>query len=322
MARVTTTSGRRRAAIAADGGKLALLFPGVEATFAADVGEVARELGVALPASIAAANAAAPNELEARGRGVFAVGRLLAAALARLGVAPDAIAGHSMGEWTGMVASRDDPPRAVDAFLGELPPSLDVPDVVFAAVGCGAAGASTALEGLDAIGVSHDNCPHQAIVCGRVDAVRVALERLAQRGVMCQELLVPQRGFHSPLFADYVAPHRARIATLALQRPRIPLWSATIAAPYPAAPDAVRDLAIAHLTHPVRFRELVRRALRRRRARVRAGRRRRRDRTCRRHAARARLPPRSRRRRPSACGHGATRARAPLRLWTEGFIAI
>ena len=155
-----------------------------------------------------------------------------------------------------MVASEMIPPAAVDAFLGELPASLEVPDVVFAAVGCSAAGAREALDGLDAIAVSHDNCPHQSILCGRRESVRVAVERLGARGVLCQEL--PFRsGFHSPLFADYLAPHRARLADLPLQRPRVPLWSATTAAPYPDDPDAIRALAIDHLVEPVRFRELV-----------------------------------------------------------------
>ena len=242
--------------LAADGGKLALVFPGIEATFAAEVGEVARALGVALPPAIPAANAGSSTELEARGLGVFALGRLLATALARLGVAPDAIAGHSMGEWTGMAASEMIPPDAIDAFLGELPASLEVPDVVFAAVGCGAAGARSALDGLDTISVSHDNCPHQSILCGQRDRVRTALARLAKRGVLCQEL--PFRsGFHSPLFASYLAPHRARLATMPLQAPRVPLWSATTATPYPADLAAVRVLASDHLVQPVRFRELV-----------------------------------------------------------------
>src|SRR5215510_7990759 len=112
-----------------------------------------------------------------------------------------------------MVVSEMIPRAAIDSFLGELPATLAVPDVVFAAIGCGADGARAALAGLDAIAVSHDNCPHQSIVCGRRDRVRVATERLAARGVLCQEL--PFRsGFHSPLFADYLAPHRARISTL------------------------------------------------------------------------------------------------------------
>lgn len=225
--------------LARDGGKLALMFPGVEATFAAH--------GEELPAG---------SSVEDRGRAVFALGRRLHRELARLGVAPDAIAGHSMGEWTGMVASEMIPPGAVDAFLDELPHGLDVPDVVFAAVGCSAAGAQAAIDGLEAIAVSHDNCPHQSIVCGRRDRVRVAIERLGARGVLCQEL--PFRsGFHSPLFGEFVAPHRRRLAELALQTPRVPLWSATTAAPYPDDPAAIRALAIDHLVKPVRFRELV-----------------------------------------------------------------
>jgi acyl transferase domain-containing protein/phosphopantetheinyl transferase len=246
--------------LAADGGKLAFVFPGVEATFAVNAGDVARELGVALPPAIvtaAATTASTPRELEQRGTGVFALGRLLATAMARIGIAPDAIAGHSLGEWTGMVASEMIPPGDVESFVASLPAgSLEVPDVVFAAVGCGAAGAEAVLDGLDAIAVSHDNCPHQSVVCGRRDRVRTAIERLGARGVLCQEL--PFRsGFHSPLLAEYLGLHRAHLAQLALQRPRVPLWSATTCAPYPDEPAAIRALAIEHLVRPVRFRELV-----------------------------------------------------------------
>jgi phosphopantetheinyl transferase len=226
------------------GGKLAFLFPGVEAQFALHLDDA--------PDAIRAAAESA--DVEIRGTGVFALGRLL---VDLLGVAPDAIAGHSMGEWTGMVASEMIPPAAVDEFLAGIPAgSLEVPDVVFAAVGCSADGSRAALDGLDHISISHDNCPHQSILCGRRDRVLVAIERLGNRGVLCQEL--PFRsGFHSPLFADYLAPHRARLQTLALQRPRVPLWSATICAPYPDQADAIRTLAVDHLVKPVRFRELV-----------------------------------------------------------------
>ncbi|MGE5185668.1 MAG: 4'-phosphopantetheinyl transferase superfamily protein, partial [Acidobacteriota bacterium] len=242
------------------GGKLAFVFPGVEAVFAADVTELARELAVAVPPAIAdaaAATSGSARDLERRGFGVFALGTLLHDALARAGVVPHAIAGHSLGEWTGMVASEMIPKAAADAFVAGLTAgSLEVPDVVFAAVGCGADGARGALDGLDAIAVSHDNCPHQSIVCGRRDRVKVALERLAARGVLCQELPF-KSGFHSPLFADYLAPHRAHLARLQLAAPHVPLWSATTCAPYPADLAAIRALAIEHLVAPVRFRELV-----------------------------------------------------------------
>ncbi|HTR50318.1 MAG TPA: beta-ketoacyl synthase N-terminal-like domain-containing protein [Kofleriaceae bacterium] len=240
--------------LAGSGGKLAFVFPGVEATFAVDVGELDG------PPAIATALGATSNtsrDLELRGLGVFALGKLLHGALARDGITPHAIAGHSLGEWTGMVASEMIPRDAADAFVGGLAAgTLEVPDVVFAAVGCGADGARAALDGLASVAVSHDNCPHQSILCGRRDSVRTALERLGARGVLCQEL--PFRsGFHSPLFADYLAPHRAHVTGLALQKPRVPLWSATTCAPYPDEPAAIRALAIDHLVQPVRFRELV-----------------------------------------------------------------
>jgi 3-oxoacyl-(acyl-carrier-protein) synthase/malonyl CoA-acyl carrier protein transacylase/phosphopantetheinyl transferase len=247
---------------AAEGGKLAFVFPGVEATFSVDVDDVAAELGITAPeiaVAMAAAKsqAATPRDLELRGSGVFALGRLLATALARAGVEPDAIAGHSLGEWTGMVVSEMIPPAEADVFVGALPEnSLEVPDVVFAALGCGAAGANTALEGLDEIAVSHDNCPHQSIICGRHDRVKTAMARLAARGVLCQELPF-KSGFHSPLLAEYLGTHRKHLAKLALQRPRVPLWSATTCAPYPDEPAQIRKIVIDHLVEPVRFRELV-----------------------------------------------------------------
>jgi acyl transferase domain-containing protein len=251
------------APLARAGGTLAFVFPGVEAGFAPDadaVAAVAADLGVAVPTAIADAattTGATARELERRGRGVFALGTLLAGALDRAGHVPVAYAGHSLGEWTAMVASEMIPKHAAAEFVaGLVDGTLEVPDVVFAAVGCGAEGADAALAGLPAITVSHDNCPHQSIVCGRADSVREALARLAARGVLCQQL--PFRsGFHSPLFEGYLAPHRAHLAELALQRPRVPVWSATTCAPYPDDAAAIRTLAIDHLVKPVRFRELV-----------------------------------------------------------------
>ena len=245
--------------IAHNRGTLAFVFPGVEATFAANTDDVQRELGVTVPeiALASSGTAASSRELEARGQGVFALGRLLAAAMRRLGVVPAAIAGHSIGEWTGMVISELIPADSIDAFVRDLPAgSLEVPDVVFAAVGCSAAGARDAIAELPEIAISHDNCPHQSILCGKRESIRTAIARLGAKGVLCQELPF-KSGFHSPLLADYLGLHRRHLAELPLQRARIPLWSATTCAPYPDDPSDVRALAIRHLVEPVRFRELI-----------------------------------------------------------------
>ncbi|HTJ43577.1 MAG TPA: beta-ketoacyl synthase N-terminal-like domain-containing protein, partial [Kofleriaceae bacterium] len=234
-----------------DGGKLAFVFPGIEVVTPPDPSELVRKFDLPVARSIDASG------LEGQGYAVFTLGRALAGALAKLGAKPDVIAGHSLGEWTGMVVSEMIPPADADAFVAGLAPgTLEVPDVVFAAVGCSAAGAAEALAGLDQIAVSHDNCPHQSIVCGRTDRVKIAIERLGARGVLCQELPF-KSGFHSPLFEGYLAPHRARLAALALATPKTPLWSATTCAPYPASAREIREVAVEHLVKPVRFRELV-----------------------------------------------------------------
>ncbi|MEM0964397.1 MAG: acyltransferase domain-containing protein, partial [Bacteroidota bacterium] len=220
-----------------------------EATFEPRIDDVAAHFDLPLAADRQG------TDLEQRGTQLLAVSRILDQALGRIGVQPDLLAGHSVGEWCAMVASGIVPPDQVDAFLDALGPgSLDVPDVAFLAVGCGAEDAA-ALVG-DEVDISHDNCPHQSILCGRDEAIEDARQRLVSEGILCQSL--PFRsGFHSPSFEPYLSGPRRHLEGLPLATPHTAMWSATTCAPYPDAPDAVRDLVVDHLTKPVRFRQLT-----------------------------------------------------------------
>jgi acyl transferase domain-containing protein len=237
------------------GGKVAFLCPGVEPSFHVEVDDVAESLGAPPPRAPVGC-----TPLEAQGRQIFAAGRLLAAALARRGIAPDHIAGHSLGEWTGMFVAEMVPDDQATSFLDGLQPGrLEVPDVAYLAAGCDAATATELLDSLAGdVVVSHDNCPHQTVVCGSLDGVEKAAKRLADAGVLTREL--PFRsGFHSPAFADFLPPLQAHWERMPIGRPKVPLWSATTAEPYPDDPDAVRSLCADHLLRPVRFRELIER---------------------------------------------------------------
>ncbi|WP_412074935.1 beta-ketoacyl synthase N-terminal-like domain-containing protein [Streptomyces xanthophaeus] len=233
------------------GGKLALLFPGLEPEFAPALDEVAAHLGLAAPALTGG------GELVERALDAVATGRFFARVLAELDIRPDLLAGHSLGEWAAMVAAGMYPQEAVDTFLGSLRPgSLAVPDLVYAALGCGAAQAAAALHGLEGVAVSHDNCPHQSVVCGPPPQVASVLRRLADEGVMGQEL--PFRsGFHTPMWEPYLGQVRAAFERLPLQAAALPVWSATTAAPYPSDPDGIRELVVRHLLEPVDFRALT-----------------------------------------------------------------
>lgn len=239
-------------------GGLAFLFPGVEPEFDPIVADVAEWFGLPVPDLVA------DGGLGFQGRAIVEVGRLLHGALDACGVRPDVIAGHSIGEWTGMIVSELIPPAEVDSFVASIDPAeLEVPGVAFAALGCGAREAAVALAddssgALEGVVVSHDNCPHQSIVCGPEASIRAALHVLKQQKILGQEL--PFRsGFHSPMFEPYLEPIRAHLQRLPMQPPRVPLWSATDLAPYPGEPSAIRDLAVRHLVEPVRFRGLIER---------------------------------------------------------------
>ncbi|GFE06586.1 hypothetical protein Scani_28540 [Streptomyces caniferus] len=235
------------------GARLAFVFPGLEAEPPPRMDDLADRMSLPRPP------ASGGSGLVERAVDTLAVGRLLARALAELGIVPDLLTGHSLGEWTAMVVAGMYPPRAVDTFLDSLRPgSLAVPDLVYAALGCGAAQAAVALEGLERVAVSHDNCPHQSVICGAPEHLAVAVRRLAGQGVRAQEM--PFRsGFHTPMWAPYLDQVGAAFDALPLRDPHLPVWSATTAAPFPEDPADVRALVLRHLLEPVRFQQLTRR---------------------------------------------------------------
>jgi acyl transferase domain-containing protein/4'-phosphopantetheinyl transferase EntD len=235
----------------ADGGSVAFLFPGIEAAMPPRLDDVAARFG--LPPREPADTA----ELGRHGLSVFALGQLLDSALGGIGVRPDIVAGHSIGEWNGMVTAGMVRPETAGPFLARLDPAaIGMPGLAYASAGCAAEEAAAAIEGIAEVVVSHDNCPHQSILCGTDAAVELALGCLRARQVIASKLAF-RSGFHSPMFSPQLRRVREALALLPLEAAALPLWSATTCEPYPDDPESVRELAIRHLVEPVRFRELV-----------------------------------------------------------------
>ncbi|RSD07360.1 beta-ketoacyl synthase N-terminal-like domain-containing protein [Amycolatopsis eburnea] len=235
------------------GGKVAFVFPGLESELALNCGDVARHFG--LPWRHADVEV---GDVGRQGTAVFELGRLLHAALGRLGVVPDAVAGHSLGEWTAMAVAGVHAQDEVDAFLaGFDPDALVVPGLAFAAIGASAPQVTEELAGRTDVVLSHDNSPNQAMVCGPAAAVDRLVAGFRERGIVAQ-VLPFRSGFHTPMLRPYLGPIRDAAARFTLHPPRLPIWSATTVAEYPAAEADVRELFVRHLLEPVRFRPLVR----------------------------------------------------------------
>ncbi|MFD0902493.1 beta-ketoacyl synthase N-terminal-like domain-containing protein [Actinomadura sediminis] len=232
----------------ADGGRVAFLFPGFEPAFVPRVADVAARFG--LPEPVLTGRADPPG----RAADVLAVGALLASALAELGVEPDVTAGHGPGEWAAMAAAGMWDGEGAADLLAALEP--DDPDIVYGALGCGAARAEEAVGSRPGVFVSHDNGPHQSVICGPARDVRDVLERLGAEGVLGRELPLGL-GLHTPHAEAREKALRHAFDALDVREPRVPVWSATTVAPFPGAPGAARDLAVRHLLEPVRFSELI-----------------------------------------------------------------
>ncbi|OIJ64633.1 type I polyketide synthase [Streptomyces mangrovisoli] len=241
-------------------GGLVFVFPGLEADFAPRVEDVAAHFGLAAT-SARDGRAARVGDVGRHGFEVVAVGRLLDRALRRMGVVPDAVAGHSVGEWTAMTVAGMYSGDEVDAFMaGFDPDSVSLPGLAFGAVGASAERVVATLDedGWAAAGVvlSHDNAPGQSMVCGPQAAVEEFVRDFRARGVLSQ-VLPFRSGFHTPMLAPCLGPIEEAARRLRLRPPAVPVWSGTTAAPFPADEPAVRELFVRHLLEPVRFRQLV-----------------------------------------------------------------
>lgn len=232
------------------GGKVAFLFPGVEATFAPHIDDIAEHFDLPMPDVDAV-------DLEYQGVRVFALNSFLERVTAKLGLRPDMLAGHSIGEWSGMMASGIIERASLDDFLAALKPgTLRAAEVSYVAVGAGADRLAPLMQGLDDVVVSHDNCIHQSIVCGPRAPIEELASRLREQRILF-EVLPFRSGFHSPALAQHLDHYAERLSRLKLAGAALPLWSATTCTPYPSDPARIRALFLDHLIKPVRFRELI-----------------------------------------------------------------
>ncbi|MFF0740141.1 acyltransferase domain-containing protein [Streptomyces sp. NPDC004111] len=230
-------------------GGVVFLFPGLDARTGPAPDDVRTWFG--LPAEPAPGGAT----LDARTGATLRLNRVLDTALRRIGIAPDAVAGHSAGEWSALFSAGTFPAGAFEDLARDMgaPP---VPDVVFAAVGLSAPAAARLAEGEPRVVLSHDNAPGMSVLCGDEDAVARCLSRIADPAVP-RRVLPFRSGFHTPMLAPYLSGFTAVFDRIAPGAPTVPVWSATTVRPYPADERPLRALLARHLLEPVRFRQVL-----------------------------------------------------------------
>jgi [acyl-carrier-protein] S-malonyltransferase len=182
------------------------------------------------------------------------------AGAAELDVEADAMAGHSLGEITALVAAgaigAEDGLRLV-AARGRLMQEAaeETGDGGMTAVRARddnrAAISEVAAEA--GVSIANDNAPDQLVLSGAVSALDTAEALLKERGVRGKRLPVAG-AFHSPLMEPAVEPFRAAVESIEIGEPRVPVYSCVTAEPF----DDVRKRLVEAITHPVRWLDVMR----------------------------------------------------------------
>ncbi|MCA9245035.1 MAG: acyltransferase domain-containing protein, partial [Phycisphaerales bacterium] len=185
--------------------------------------------------------------------------------LARFGVQPDCVAGHSFGELTalhaagvideatlaGLAAERGAAMHAADDGAGAMLAVHAPVDEIEAAL--------SAPDAPSDITLASRNAPRQAILSGPRTAIETAAAWLKNARGWPSTLLKVSAAFHTAVLEPAQRRFRAALDAVRVEAPRIPVFSNVTAGRYPLDPHAIRDLLARQLTRPVHFMDEIRR---------------------------------------------------------------
>ena len=192
---------------------------------------------------------------------------LLRALEERVPVRPAFVAGHSLGEYSALVASGalalDDALRLVHArgrFMQEA--VAEGRGAMAAVIGCEPSLAEQACaraqrETGRIVAPANYNGPHQTVIAGETIAVEVACARAREAGARRTLALPVSAPFHCPLMAPAAEKLLPELSRISFRDPVPPVFSNVEAAPNATA-ERIAPLLYAQVTAPVRFTEIVR----------------------------------------------------------------
>ena len=190
--------------------------------------------------------------------------------LAEVGVPPDAVAGHSLGEYSALVASgvltlaqatplvrlrAQAMQEAVPVGTGAMAAILGM-DAARVAAGCLEVTQSFGAGSLESVQAANFNDPAQTVISGSKAAVEKACELLKANGAKRALPLPVSAPFHSSLMKPAAEKLRQRLADIEFAAPQIALIN-NIDVAVQSSPDAIRDALYRQAFGPVRWVECV-----------------------------------------------------------------
>lgn len=175
---------------------------------------------------------------------------------------PDMTAGHSLGEFSALVAANalsfDDGLKLVSARANAMQKACEAnPSTMAAVLGMEDADVEKICSEIDEVVVAANyNCPGQLVISGSNKGIEIACERLKEAGAR-RALPLPVGGaFHSPLMQPAQEELAAAINTTDIKDPDFPVYQNVVAQAVTNADEIKKNLN-AQLTGPVRWTQSV-----------------------------------------------------------------
>ncbi len=179
------------------------------------------------------------------------------------GLGGDLVMGHSLGEYSALVAAGAMPYADALRIVAERGAAMqaaadDSPGAMAAILGMDDAGVEAMCAETGEVWPANFNCPGQVVVSGTRSGIDRLLRRVSEEGGKAARLQV-SGAFHSPLMAPAAERLEPALARWEPLSPVIPFLSTTTCAQEP--PERMREVLLTQLTAPVRFGAAVDQAL-------------------------------------------------------------
>jgi [acyl-carrier-protein] S-malonyltransferase len=190
--------------------------------------------------------------------------------MAEVGVAPQALAGHSLGEYTALVAAgvltltqaaplvrfrAQAMQNAVPVGVGAMAAILGL-DAIKVIASCAEVTAAFGLNASEVVEAVNFNDPSQTVIAGTKAAVDAACAALKARGAKRTLLLPVSAPFHSILMKPAALLLKEKLASTVFAAPTLPVIN-NVDVRVEHDPDGLRDALVRQAYAPVRWVECV-----------------------------------------------------------------
>jgi [acyl-carrier-protein] S-malonyltransferase len=176
---------------------------------------------------------------------------------------PDMVAGHSLGEFSSLVANRclsfEDGLKLVYQRAMAMQRACEAnPSTMAAILGLDDAVVEDICASIDEIVVpANYNCPGQLVISGTIKGIDIACEKLKAAGAKRALVLQVGGAFHSPLMEPAREELSKAIGSTTFSKPICPVYQNANALPSMEV-ATIKENLIAQLTAPVRWTQSVR----------------------------------------------------------------